>query len=109
MGSVVVVLVPPVVEEELGFEQGVERLQVEEFAAEVAVEGLDVGVLPGCAWLDVGDGRSVESAPVLQGCGGQLGAVVAADESWCATPPLDDPFQRANGVIGGDPAGRRGG
>jgi hypothetical protein len=33
MGSVVVVLEPPVVDQELGFEQGVERFEVEEFVA----------------------------------------------------------------------------
>ena len=38
MGSVVVVLEPPVVEEDPGLEEGVEGLQVEQFAAEVSVE-----------------------------------------------------------------------
>jgi len=33
MGAVVVVVVAPVVEQDLGFEWGVERLEVEEFVA----------------------------------------------------------------------------
>src|SRR5690242_8218188 len=38
-------------------------LEVEQLAARVAVEGLDVGVLPGRAGFDVGDGGAVEAAP----------------------------------------------
>jgi len=106
MGSVVVVLEAPVVEEELCFEQGVERLQVEQFAAEVPVEGLDVWVLPRRSWLDVGDGRSLEAAPVLERFGGQLGAVVAADVGGRLASSLDDLLEGADGVVGRDPAGR---
>jgi hypothetical protein len=48
MWTVVVVLELPVLEQELGLEQAVERLQVEEFVSEVPVEGFDVRVLPRC-------------------------------------------------------------
>src|SRR6516165_12523026 len=102
MGSVVVVLEAPVVEGELCFEQGVERLQVEQFAAEVPVEGLDVWVLPRRSWLDVGDGRSLEAAPVLERFGGQLGAVVAADVGGRLASSLDDLLEGADGVVGRD-------
>jgi hypothetical protein len=57
MGPVVVVGEPPVLEQDLGFEQGVERLQVGEFVAEVPVEGFGIRVLPGSSRLDIGDGR----------------------------------------------------
>jgi hypothetical protein len=63
MRSVVVVLEAPVFEQELGFEQCVERLHVEQLVAEVSVEGLDVRVLPGGAGLDVGDRDAAETAP----------------------------------------------
>jgi hypothetical protein len=38
VGPVVVVLVPPVFEEDLGFVEAVEGLEFEQFASEVAVE-----------------------------------------------------------------------
>ena len=53
MRPVVVVFVSPVLDEHLGLEEAVEGLEIEQFVSEVAVERFDVGVLPGCAWLDV--------------------------------------------------------
>ena len=47
VGSVVVVVDAPVLDEDLGFEEAVELPAVEELVAEPAVEGLDPGVLPG--------------------------------------------------------------
>ncbi len=47
-----VVLVPPRLGQDLGFEQGVEAFAVEMLIAEPAVEGLDVAVLPGTSRLD---------------------------------------------------------
>jgi hypothetical protein len=47
VGSVVVVVVSPVLDQDLRFVEGVEGLQFEQFAAEVAVEGFEVRVLPG--------------------------------------------------------------
>ena len=101
-----VVLLPPVFEEELGLEQGVEGLHVEELVAEVRVERLDVRVLPGSPGLDVGDRDSAEAAPVLQRLGGQLGAVVAADVGGGAAPPFDDSFERLDSVVRGDATSR---
>jgi len=46
VGSVVVVVDAPVLDEDLGFEQVVELPAVEELLAEPAVERLDPGVLP---------------------------------------------------------------
>jgi hypothetical protein len=64
VGAVVVVFVSPVFDEDLGFEEAVEGLEVQEFVAEFAVEGFDVGVLPGCAGFDVGRGDPREATPV---------------------------------------------
>ena len=46
VGSVLVVVDPPVFDEHLGFEEAVEVPAVEELVAEPAVERLDPGVLP---------------------------------------------------------------
>jgi hypothetical protein len=48
----VVVLLPPPLREDLRLRQRVEDLAVKEFIAELAVEGLDVPVLPGTPGLD---------------------------------------------------------
>jgi hypothetical protein len=69
MWSVVVVLVPPLVEEQLRFEERVEGFEVEQLAAEVAVERFDERILPGCARFDVAGGDAVEAAPVAQSFG----------------------------------------
>ena len=79
VGPLLVVVVSPVFEQDLGFVEAFEGLEVEQFAAEVAVEGFDVGVLPGGSWLDVVGGDAGEAAPLFQGFGDELGAVVAAD------------------------------
>ena len=46
VGPVVVVVDVPVADDGLGFEQGVESFDVEEFVAGAGVEGLAPGVLP---------------------------------------------------------------
>ena len=45
--TVHVVVDSPVLDEHLGFEEGIEAVPVEEFVTEPAVEGFDPGVLPG--------------------------------------------------------------
>ena len=59
-----VVCVSPVFDEDLGFEEAVEGLEVQQLVAEFAVEGFDVGVLSGCTGFDVGRGDPREAAPV---------------------------------------------
>jgi hypothetical protein len=49
VGSDGVVLDAPVLQQHPSFEQGVERLDGEQFVAEPAAEALHIGVLPGCA------------------------------------------------------------
>ncbi len=46
VGSVGVVLDPPCFDNDLGFEQRAELLDVQQLVADAAVEALDVGVLP---------------------------------------------------------------
>ena len=56
----------PVFEHDLGFEEVGEVFGVEAFVSEASVEGLDVGVLPGRAGLDVGGVGAPDAAPVAQ-------------------------------------------
>jgi len=58
-----------------------------ELVAEPAVEGVDPGVLPGVAVVDEDRVDATEAAPVGDGCGDELGAVVEADERGVA--PLE--------------------
>jgi hypothetical protein len=81
VGAVVVVLQPPVLDQELGFVEGVEGFHVEQLVSEVAVERFGVGILPRSTGLDVGGGGVVEAAPVVECLGDELGTVVAADEA----------------------------
>ena len=62
MWPVVVVLLPPVVEEQLRFEQAVEAFHLEQLAAQVAIEGFDERILPGRARFDVAGLGVVEAA-----------------------------------------------
>ena len=86
MGSVVVVLEPPVVDEQLCFEEGVEAFDLEQLAAEVAVAGFNEGILPGCSRLDVAGLRVVEAAAVAQRLRAELGAVACSGSSAGARP-----------------------
>ena len=81
--SVGVVLDPEVLGQHLGFEQRLEGLDVEQLVAQLAVERLDERVLPRAARLDVDGAGRREPTPVPQRVGGELGAVVHAQELGC--------------------------
>ncbi len=53
MRTMVVVVVPPLLDDGFRFLQGVKHLCVQEFIAELAVEALVVAVLPGTTRLDI--------------------------------------------------------
>jgi hypothetical protein len=74
-----------------------------ELVAEPAAEALHVGVLPGRARLDVAAPGLVEPALVAQGVGGQLLAVVTADEPGCCAALGDQAVQHVHGGVGVDP------
>ena len=84
MRSVVIVDVAPLVVEEASLANGVEYLAGKELVPRPAVEGLDPGVLPRAAGVDVGGLDAIEAAPIADGGGDELGAVVAPDEAWRA-------------------------
>jgi hypothetical protein len=98
-GAVGVVLDPPVGQEDLGLEQGVELLDGEQLGADAAAVGLDPGVLPGRAGFDVAGAGAGEAAPVPQGVGGEFGAVVAADELRMPSSLPDDLVEASDGGV----------
>jgi hypothetical protein len=98
---VVVVLPPPV---DLGFVEVVKGLEFEEFPAEVAVEGFDVGGSARGARLDVAGGDAGPAAPVFECLGDEFGDVVAADMGGCLSA-LDEVVEDADGLVGVDRAG----
>ena len=79
-----VVLVSPVFDQDLGFVEAVGELQVEELAAEVAVEGLDERVLPGGTGFDVAESGAGVAAPLFECLGDEFGAVVATNVDGCS-------------------------
>src|SRR3954470_24362691 len=78
MRAACVVVLAPVLDDDDGFGEAAELLDVEQLVAHAGVEGLHVGVLPRRAGLDERRLSAAEAAPVLQGVRGQLRAVVAA-------------------------------
>ena len=102
MWSVVVVLGPPVGHEHLGFEEAVELLDGQQLVAHAGAVGLDPRVLPGGAGVDVAGAGAAEAAPVPQGVGGELGAVVAVDELRVPASLADDLVEAGDGGIGVD-------
>ena len=75
MGTVVVVLGPPVGDEDLGLEKRVELFDGEQLVAHARAVGLHPRVLPGGAGVDVAGAGTVEATPVPNSNGGELRAV----------------------------------
>ena len=67
MGPLVVVDGSPVIDDRLGLEHGVERLDREDFVADAGAKRLDERVLPGGARLDEAAAAAAEPAPVADG------------------------------------------
>src|SRR5438270_920953 len=76
VGTVGVVLDPPVLDNDLSLAEIGEVLDVEQLVAYSTVEGLDEGVLPGRAGFDVGTGGARQPAPLAQSPGDHFGTVV---------------------------------
>ena len=79
MRPAIIVVLSPVGDHHLGLAEGLKQLAREQLVAHARPEGLDVGILPGRAGLDVAGPGLREAAEVAQGVGGEPGAVVAAD------------------------------
>src|SRR5207244_12585401 len=83
--------------------QAAELLEGEQLVANARAEGLDIGVLPRRARVDVGAPCLREAAPVLERVGRELRAVVAADALGRAAAEGDEAVERGDGLIGVDP------
>ena len=99
-----VVFAPPACDEDLRLRQRGEDLSVEALVAQLAIEGLDIAVLPGAARLDE-EGRDADARePGPDRMGRELGAVVGAQRGgWAA---LDEELgQTGEDVVGPQAAG----
>jgi hypothetical protein len=76
--AVAVVLDPPVGDEDQCFKQGVELFDGEQLVAHTAAVGLDPGVLPGSAGLDVAGARAAVAHQSHRTLAVSLGTVVCA-------------------------------
>src|SRR5664280_1797560 len=70
---------PPAGDEDLRLLERVEEFAVQEFVTQLAVERLDVAVLPGGAGLDEQGGDAEVTEPFAHRLGDELGTVVAPD------------------------------
>jgi hypothetical protein len=74
-----VVLIAPLLDDDLSFLEAVKDLLVEAFVAQLAVEGFAIAVLPRTAWLDVERFGPQPGEPAADHFGGHLCAVVRTD------------------------------
>jgi hypothetical protein len=77
---VLVVIVAPVGDHDLGFGETGEQLDGQQLITDPRAEALDVGVLPRRPRLDIGAAGAGEPAPVSERVRGQLWPVVTANE-----------------------------
>ena len=69
----------PAFDDDLSFPQRVEDFAIEQFIAQACVEALDVAILPGATWCDVGGVCANRGDPLLHGLGHELWSVVGPD------------------------------
>lgn len=104
VGSVGVVVLDPIGDDDPGFGERVELLAVKELLAEGGVERLDEAVLPGRARIDVEGLDAAQGEAVADGPGDELRPVVGADVGRRAVL-ADGLGERAHDVPGVDAAG----
>src|SRR5438552_18735577 len=78
MRSLIVILIAPLLKDDLRFEQTAEEFAVKALVAQLVVEAFDVAVLPRASRFDVDGFYFILLEPVLNRIGDELGAVVAA-------------------------------
>ena len=98
----VVVDVFPVIYDRLRLDHRVERVDREHLVADAGAERLHERVLPRGARLDEAALGPAEAAPVPQGVGGHLGAVVHPDELRAGAALADDLVEHPGRVVGVD-------
>ena len=103
MGTLLVAEVPPSLVDHAGLPHVVEPLAVQALVAELAVEALDVAVLPRSARRDKRGTNILGPPPSHHGPGREPGTVVAAKVLWLAVE-LHEPREREDHVLRSDPA-----
>ena len=73
-------MLPPVLDQDPCFQQGVEDLPVEQLVSELPVEGLVVAVLPGASRLNEERLGSHSAKPPTNGASRELGSIVGSNE-----------------------------
>ena len=84
---------PPTFDDDLGLTQRVEYFTIEQFISQACVEALDVTILSGAAWCDVGSLGSDRCDPLLNSLGHKLRPIVGPD---VARDPTQDEAVREN-------------
>ena len=101
-----VVVLAPVVDDDAGFGEAAELLDVEQLVADAAVEGLHEGFCHGAPGSMNAVSVAAEAAPVSERVRGQLGAVVAAHMRGRAAL-AGEPLEHGDGLVGVDAVARR--
>ena len=99
MGPDGVVVMPPLLDEDLGLLEGGEDLAVEQLIAEAGIEAFDIPVLPRRSRCDVGGLGTNGSDPVSDDPGDELRAIIRSDILWW--PPQDEQIRQSIHHIGG--------
>jgi hypothetical protein len=79
MRADLVVMTPPIFDDDPGLLQGIEDLAIEQFIPKLRVEALAIAILPGAAGFDVGGLGPNSRDPILDGPGDELRAVIGPD------------------------------
>ena len=98
MGALVVILVAPLLGEDLHLPEGIEELPVQEFVPKLAVEALNIPILPRATRCDEEGCGSHPLEPQPHRQGGELRSVVRADV--IRHTPLDHDVSQALNDMG---------
>ena len=79
MWAELVVMSPPVLDDNPGLFQGKEDLAIEQFIPKLRVEVFAIAILPGAARFDVGGPGPNSRDPILDGSGDETRAVIGTD------------------------------
>lgn len=101
VGSLVIVLVPPVLEEDLRLEETVELLTVQELVTKSTVKRFDPAILPGRAGIDEERSCLIEATPVVERVRHELWSVIHSQEVRCSSF-LHQFIESVHHVVGGD-------
>lgn len=76
MRTLLIIVSSPLLDDDLGFPERAEDLTVEQFIPQPGVEALDISILPGASWRDVGRACANSRDPLLNSFSDELRTVV---------------------------------